>query len=173
LYKVSLLHMFFHCWRSCWGHQKMVGDHSGSPHTNADNISLARMAIQWFIVICSCGRPGCTHLHSETVVIVFKLAYYIIITRMQFTGCRQIWFMVNKLEYILSSLHERYMLITRCADWQLDWMWPLLTICCKSCDIRHLWNQRVAGYYNFLDIRTLYLMCILVCLTTSWTELTI
>jgi hypothetical protein len=40
----------------------------------------------------------------------------------------------------------------------------------KSCDIRY---QRVAGYCNFPDIRMLYLMCILVYLATSWTDLTI
>jgi hypothetical protein len=68
----------------------MVGDHSGSPDTNVDPISLARMAIWLFIVICACGSTGCTHLHSETVVVVFKRAYCFIIIRMQFTRHREI-----------------------------------------------------------------------------------
>jgi hypothetical protein len=38
--------------------------------------------------------------------------------------------------------------------------------------IQHLLDQIFATYHNFLDIRTLYLTCILVYLVTSWTDLT-
>jgi hypothetical protein len=42
----------------------------------------------------------------------------------------------------------------------------------KSCNIWRLWDQRVSRCRNFPDIRMLYLMCTLVCLATSWTDLT-
>jgi hypothetical protein len=40
----------------------------------------------------------------------------------------------------------------------------------KICNIWHIQDQRVAGHCNFLDIRILYLICILVYLATSWSD---
>jgi hypothetical protein len=47
--------------------------------------------------------------------------------------------------------------------------------CSNSCDMRQLCGPGGAGYYNFLDIRTLYTrtICIVVYLTASLTDLTI
>ena len=39
----------------------------------------------------------------------------------------------------------------------------------ESCNIWHLWGQRVARYHNFPNIRMLYILCILWCIAILWT----
>jgi len=71
--------------------------------------------------------------------------------------------------------HTIFVKLKVCRCWTLAYLQhvAIFSHTAVSWFIQHLWAVRFPGFHSFMDMRMLYLMCIFVCLATSWTGLTI